>query len=139
MSKETQPLLLEEIKQGSPESYISYRQLTPDAFQQIKGQLGKPIKVTFVDESWEYEGPDFFGRDEEDYFTSETHVSGTLIKVDERTIEVEVNFGETMSYSGAVIEPEPRGTHRQFPFYQKQFGLRMDCLKPGFLLRAGLY
>ncbi len=118
MSKETQPLPFEEIKQGSPKSYISYRKLTPDAFRQIKGQLGKPINVTFVKESWIYEGPD-----EEDHSARETHVSGTLIKVDERTIEVEINSGETTyDDSGAVIVP--RGTHKEFPFYQEQFTLR---------------
>lgn len=123
MSKETQPLPFEEIKQGSPESYISYRKLTPDAFLQIKGQLGKPINVTFVKESWLYQGPD-----EEDHSIRGTHVNGTLIKVDERTIEVEVNSGETTyvetTYddSGAYIEP--KGTHKEFPFYQEQFTLR---------------
>jgi len=126
MSKETQPLPYEEIKKGSPENYISYGQLTPDAFRQIKGQLGKPINVTFVNESWIYQGPD-----EEDHSISETHVSGTLIKVDEGTIEVEINSeveiisGETTYDSGAVIKP--RGTHKEhkeFPFYQEQFILR---------------
>ena len=120
MLKETQPLPFEEIKQGSPESYISYRKLTPEAFRQIKGQLGKPIDVTFVNESWIYEGPGL-GFPEEDYSAKETHVNGTLIKVDERTIEVEINSGETTCYSGVYIEP--RGTHKEFPFYQKQFTL----------------
>ncbi len=118
MSKETQPLLFEEIKQGSPKSYISYRKLTPDAFRQIKGQLGKPINVTFVNESWFYEGP----TDEEDHSTSETHVSGTLIKVDERTIGIQVNSGEKKYDYGDVIEY--RETYEEFPFYQKQFTLR---------------
>ena len=118
MLKETQPLPYEEIKQGSPENYISYRKLTPDAFRQIKGQLGKPINVTFVNESWIYQGPD-----EEDHSTRETHISGTLIKVDERTIEVEINSGEIMYGDSprAVIEP---GTHKEFPFYQEKYILR---------------
>lgn len=118
MLKETQPLLFEEIKQGSPENYTSYRKLTPDAFLQIKGQLGKPIKVTFVNESWFYEGP----TDEEDHSTSETHVSGTLIKVDERTIGIQVNSGEEKDDCGNVFEY--RETYKEFPFYQRQFTLR---------------
>ena len=122
MLKETQPLPYEEIKQGSPENYISYRKLTPEAFRQIKGQLGKPIDVTFVNESWIYEGPGL-GFPEEDYSAKETHVNGTLIKVDERTIEMEINSGETTYKPGRTVI-EPRGTHKEFPFYQEQFTLR---------------
>jgi len=122
MLKETQPLPFEEIKQGSPVSYISYRKLTPEAFRQIKGQLGKPIDVTFVNESWIYEGPGL-GFPEEDYSAKETHVNGTLIKVDERTIEMEINSGETTYKPGRTVI-EPRGTHKEFPFYQEQFTLR---------------
>ena len=48
MSKETQPLPYEEIKQGSPENYTSYGKLTPETFRQIKGQLGKPINVRVI-------------------------------------------------------------------------------------------
>ena len=118
MSKETQPLPYEEIKQGSPENYTSYGKLTPETFRQIKGQLGKPINVTFVYERWINQEPD-----EEDHYTEETHVNGTLIKVDERTIEMEINSGETTYKPGRTVI-EPRGTHKEFPFYQEQFTLR---------------
>ena len=117
MSGETQPLPFEEITQGPAENYITYRKLTPETFQLIKGKLGKPIEVTFTNESWIYQGPD-----EEDHDTSKMHINGILTNVDERTIEVEVNSGETTYDTGAVIKLKE--THKELPFYQHLYSLR---------------
>ena len=118
MSNETQPLAFKDIKQGPPECYISYRELTPTALEQLQERLGKPVEVTSINEKWFYEGED----EGDDHSTSQTHVRGTLTKVSGRTVEVEIQSGETTYDSGAVIEVKE--THKEFPFYLEQFGLR---------------
>jgi hypothetical protein len=111
MPKEAQPLSFKEIKNGTPENYSSYCTLTPEALQQIQTLVGKQIELTNFKEDWYYEGED----EGDDHSTSDTFVTGILIKVDERTIGIQVSSGKTQHSDGSSTEHKE--SYMEFPFY----------------------
>lgn len=121
MSKEIQHLPFEEIKEGTEDSHVIHRRLTPEALQQIRLGLGKQVEVTFTNERWIYTGPD----DEEDHGTSELVVSGTLANVNEKSLEIEVITGKTTYDNGAIAVLNE--LHIKLPFYQSHFALRRSA------------
>lgn len=120
MQKEIQPLSLKTTKEGTPESYTAFCELTPDALGQLKTMLGKPIELTATEERWIYQGPD-----EEDHSTVETRVRGTLEGVDKQTITVKIVEGESKPDYGRTTRLD--GMQVKFPFYQEQFRLQRSA------------
>jgi len=121
MPKEAQPLSFEEVKEGSPEKYVSFRKLTPEGLLFIQKHLNERVDVTFTIETRIYEGSE---DSQMDLFAHEIQVSGILARVDERTIGVQVQSGKTTYDYGHVVE---RGkSYSEFPFYQGKFTYMSD-------------
>lgn len=118
MLKEIQYLPFEEIKEGTADSHVIHRKLTPEALQELRLWIGKQVEVAFTDERWIYTGPE----DEEDHGTSELIVSGILANVDEKSLEVEVIAGKTTYDNGATAVLNE--LHTKLPFYQSHYSLR---------------